>query len=105
MGVNLFDQYTLLHFATGVIAYFWGMTLPVFFVVHTLFEFFENTKQGIDFINNYFTIWPGGKPQANSIVNRIGDTIGAVVGWTISYLLDKHICANCYKLDAMLSKG
>ena len=90
MGTKIFDQYTLLHFATGVIAYFWGLSLPLFFVIHTAFEILENTKQGINFINRYFTFWPGGKPQANHIINRIGDTIGAISGWYLSYLLDHY---------------
>jgi hypothetical protein len=90
MGTKIFDQYTLLHFATGVIAYFWGISFPFFFILHTLFELVENTKQGMNFINNYFPHWPGGKPQANTIVNRIGDTIGAVIGWFTSYFLDKY---------------
>lgn len=90
MGTKIFDQYTILHFATGIIAYFWGFSLPLFFIIHTAFEILENTPQGINFINNYFTIWPGGKPQANSTINRIGDTIGAIAGWYLSYLLDYY---------------
>lgn len=90
MGKFLFDQYTLLHFATGVILYFWGFTLLSTFVIHTIFELVENTRSGIFFINNYFTYWPGGKPKADSLVNRIGDTIGVVVGWYSAKLLDEY---------------
>lgn len=90
MGSKLFDQYTLLHFATGVMAYFWGMSFTLFFLIHTAFELFENTETGINFINRWFTIWPGGKPQANSIINRIGDTIGAIIGWYTAYKLDTY---------------
>ena len=90
MGQYFFDQYTLLHFATGVMAYFWGLSFPLFFIVHTLFELIENTPQGIYIINNYFTIWPGGKPKSDSTLNRIGDTLGAVIGWYSSYCLDVY---------------
>lgn len=89
MGTKMFDQFTLLHFATGVIAYFWGFSFALFLILHTLFEILENTKQGMTFINKYFTIWPGGKPQANNIINRVGDTIGAVIGWYMAQQLDK----------------
>jgi len=90
MGTKIFDQFTLLHFATGVIAYFWGMSLPLFFILHTIFELFENTPQGIYFINNHITIWPGGKPKADTILNGIGDTIGAIIGWYSSHILDHY---------------
>jgi hypothetical protein len=84
----LFDQYTLLHFATGVIFYFWDFSLLLFFVIHTIFEIVENTKYGIYFINKYLTFWPGGKLQPDGIINNIGDTIGALCGWYAANLLD-----------------
>jgi hypothetical protein len=40
------------------------------------------------FINTTFSMWPGGKPHADSIRNSIGDTVFAVVGWLTSYYLD-----------------
>lgn len=88
MGVHFMDQFSLLHFATGVVMYFWGISLSVTFVVHTLFEIIENTRTGMRFINTTFSMWPGGKPHADSIRNSIGDTVFAVVGWLTSYYLD-----------------
>ena len=90
MGHKLIDQYTLLHFAVGIVVYFWGISLPVWFVIHIIFEILENTPQGIAFINNTFTIWPGGKPQANKFINRVGDTIGAILGWVLAYYVDEY---------------
>ena len=90
MGRMLFDQYTLLHFAVGIVAYFWGFTLNTFIIIHTLFEIIENTDFGINFINKYLTIWPGGKPQADNILNILGDTIGGLFGWICAYKLDKY---------------
>jgi hypothetical protein len=89
MGYLLFDQYSLLHFAVGVIAYFWGFSLLSSFILHTVFEWIENTDQGIFFINYHLkNIWPGGKPAADNGINIIGDTISFVVGWILSRTLD-----------------
>ena len=90
MGHKLIDQYTLLHIAVGVVVYFWDISLPIWFVIHTIFEIVENTPQGIDFINNTFTLWPGGKPRADNMINRIGDTIGAIIGWVLAYYVDEY---------------
>lgn len=46
MGTQIFDQYTLLHIACGIIAYFWGMPLLVWVGFHTLFEIIENSERG-----------------------------------------------------------
>ena len=88
MGSKFIDQYSLLHFAVGIIVYFWDIPLLTWFVLHTMFELIENTQQGIYFINNYITLWPGGKPKADSIVNSIGDTIFSLLGWIIAYYTD-----------------
>lgn len=88
MGLQLFDQYTYLHFAVGVIVYFWNISLVYWFVLHSIFEFVENTQMGINIINKYFWFWPGGKPRPDSIMNMVGDTLGAIFGWVSAYFLD-----------------
>jgi len=95
MGTNLFDQYTYLHFATGIIAYFWGITFWQWFFLHLFFEITENTDLGMKFINKYLFFWPGGKPQVDTLLNICGDQTGALIGWLSAYLLD-HI-GNKYK--------
>ena len=87
MGKFIFDQFTYLHFASGIIAYFWGLPIYVWFILHTIFEILENTKFGIKLINKIF-FWPGGKPKADSFINIVGDTIGAMIGWGSAYLVD-----------------
>jgi hypothetical protein len=87
MGQFLFDQYSLLHFAVGIIAYFFGIDSSLFFFLHALFEWAENTENGMFVINRYIKVWPGGKPRADSILNRLGDTIAAMLGWFIAYVL------------------
>ena len=87
MGKILFDQYSLLHFATGVIFYFFNFKFVTFLVIHTIFEILENTKSGIYFIDNYLTFWPGGKQSSDTFINIIGD-IYECIGWYSSKLLD-----------------
>ena len=47
MGSQVFDQYTYLHFAVGIIVYFWGISLENWIIIHTLFEIIENMDMGI----------------------------------------------------------
>lgn len=89
MGIYLFDQYSLLHFAVGVIAYFWNISFNLTIILHIIFEIIENTNDGMNIINKYLTIWPGGKPFADSKINSIGDTILTAIGWLCAYYLDQ----------------
>ena len=89
MGTKLFDQYTYLHFASGIVSYFWNISFIIWMVVHTIFEICENTQFGVNFIDKYLFFWPGGKHRADKNINIIGDTIGAIIGWSSAYYLDK----------------
>lgn len=82
------DQFSLLHLATGIIAYFFGIKLIYWFILHVIFEILENTELGMKIINSNIKFWPGGKPKANSFINRIGDTFFSIMGWQLAYLLD-----------------
>jgi hypothetical protein len=95
MGHLYFDQYTYLHFAVGIVVYFWNISLLNWFILHTIFEILENTQMGINIINKYIVFWPGGKPKSDSIINSVGDTFGAILGWLSAYYLDK--LGNNYK--------
>ena len=91
MGFLLFDQYSLLHYAVGVIGYFWYIPLIYTIIIHSIFEYAENTKTGMRFINTYLkSVWPGGKPKADNYTNILGDTISTILGWYSAYLLDKY---------------
>jgi membrane glycosyltransferase len=90
MGYYWIDQYSLLHFAVGVLAYFWGVSFYITMMLHILFELFENTTDGMWFINNLIPFWPGGKNHADSLVNNISDIIFTGIGWIISHRLDKY---------------
>lgn len=95
MGTRIFDQYTYLHFAVGIIVYFWNISLLNWVIFHTVFEILENTQIGLNIINQYIVFWPGGKQKSDTIINNIGDTVGAVLGWLSAYYLDK--LGNNYK--------
>ena len=87
MGSKIFDKYTYLHFASGIIAYFWNISLINWLIIHSIFEFVENTKIGIYIIDKYISYWPGGKLKADSFINNIGETIGGVFGWISAYYI------------------
>jgi len=53
MGNYLADQYSLLHFATGVIAFFWNVPFLLSVIIHALFEYAENSAAGVAFINKH----------------------------------------------------
>jgi|SRR6056300_1042512 len=89
MGTKFLDQYTYLHFSVGIVAYFWNIPLFWFIVIHSIFEYIENTTTGAFFIGHYLTMWPGGKPKPDSILNIVGDTLGSIFGWLSAYLLDR----------------
>ena len=89
MGQTFIDKYSLLHFAVGIIAYFFYIPLPVWIIIHILFEFVENTEYGIYFNNKYFKwFWPGGKDEPDNVINSVGDTVFAILGWVVAYALD-----------------
>ncbi len=90
MGKNFVDQYSLLHFASGVVAYFWGLPAGTWFITHMAFEVAENTEAGMKFINTNITWWPGGKPRADDVVNMVGDTVSSMAGWWIASKLDEE---------------
>ena len=87
MGNQLLDQYSILHYATGVIAFFWGVPPLYFFLAHVAFEVVENTGPGMAFINK-FGYWPGGKPRVDTFANIVGDNLAALLGYYCAYKLD-----------------
>jgi len=95
MGFQLFDQYSILHFAVGIILFFWQFNFWIAFGIHFLFEIIENTQFGMKLINNYFVgkgmiRWPGGKYYADSTKNIIGDNISFIVGFLLAYVFNYY---------------
>jgi hypothetical protein len=90
MGLCLIDKYSLLHFAVGIIAYFWSISLFLTIVLHILFEFIENTPIGMNLINIYFIgWWPGGKTHPDNLKNRISDVVFTGLGWGLAWFISK----------------
>ena len=76
MGQRFLDKFSLLHFAWGIILYFFNVSLPISTLISILFELIENSDIGIKFIQTYIIgIWPGGKDRADSVYNQVGDVI------------------------------
>lgn len=90
MGTKLIDQFSLLHFATGIIFYFFGVTLKTSIILHIIFELVENSKYGMAFITK-LTFWPGGKKQADSLTNSLSDIIFFAIGWQIACVVDNYM--------------
>jgi len=92
MGVYFLDQYSLLHFATGILWRHLNLGFITLLIFHIIFEYVENTKNGMHFINKYFTFWPGGKPKSDTFINSFGDIISSLVGWEFMNLcIQKNI--------------
>ena len=86
MGTYFTDKYSLLHFANGVIAYYWNISFILWFILHLLYEYIENTQQGIKIINK-IKLWPGGKENPDTIINNIGDQFYGMLGWIFTYFI------------------
>ncbi len=86
MGIHFTDKYSLLHFASGIIAYYWSISFVLWFIIHLLYEYIENTEQGMKIINK-IKIWPGGKEKADKMLNSIGDQFYALLGWIFTHFI------------------
>ena len=91
MGLNFFDNFSYLHFASGVIANFWNVSFTQLVIFHTIFEILENTPMGVKFIQKTFgTFWTGGgKLYPDSFINSVGDTVFVILGWLSAYYLNE----------------
>ena len=78
------DQYSLLHFAMGIISRYWNISFVWLIVLHVIFECVENTGLGMHFINTWIPFWPGGKFHPDSLLNSVGDTVYAGLGWIVA---------------------
>lgn len=88
MGVYFTDTYSLLHFACGIVVYYWNVSFITWFLIHAAFECIENTPIGMRTIRQ-IKLWPGGKSHADSVLNSVGDQWYACLGWILA-----HYCSN-----------
>ena len=59
MGLTYIDRYSLLHFAVGVVANFWGIDKYQLLLYHTIFELVENTEFGHQQLGAVLAGWEG----------------------------------------------
>lgn len=89
MGSKFIDKYSYLHFASGIIANYWGISLIIWIIFHLVFEILENTKIGMYIINKVIRAWPGGKEKSDTFINSmLGDNLFAIIGWLSAYALN-----------------
>ena len=86
MGTQFTDKFSLLHFASGIIAYYWGISVLTWFLIHLIYEYIENTVYGMKLINK-ITLWPGGKECADTFVNSMGDQFYSLLGWIFTFCI------------------
>lgn len=102
MGKYFLDQYSLLHFTSGVVCRYLNLSFILLLVLHIIFEYVENSQKGMYFINNYFKLWPGGKTSSDTFVNSFGDILFSLIGWIAMDILMK---SNLQKIGAEFCLG
>ena len=90
MGLKFMDRFSLLHFASGIIANFFNLSIVQWLVLHTVFEIVENSRCGVYFIDRYLFFWPGGKNRSDSVVNSVGDTFFGMFGWFVANIINEY---------------
>ena len=88
MGVLLTDNFSILHFAIGIVFYYLGLSLYKSTIIHIIFEIAENTPLVMN-VTNKTGWWPGGKPKPDNYLNMFGDTIYFILGWIIAKYIDE----------------
>jgi hypothetical protein len=90
MGIHFTDKYSLLHFACGIVVYYWNVSFTAWFILHLIFELTENTELGMYYIRQV-KLWPGGKMHPDSWINSTGDQFYSVLGWFFAYCIVTYI--------------
>ena len=75
MNHSWYDQFTYLHFASGVLFFFWKMKLQQVVVLHLLF-------QCVDFL------WWKKKFDKKFFFNFLGDNAATIIGWYSAFLVN-----------------
>jgi hypothetical protein len=90
MGIHFTDKYSLLHFSSGIICYYWSISLIGWFIIHMLYEIIENQPYIVKIIDT-IPIWPGGKKFSDKPINMVGDQFYAVLGWIFTHYYMKFV--------------
>ncbi len=90
MGEYFTDRFSLLHFMSGIMFYFMGITFSTSFVAHLLFEVVENEEYVIE-TTSKLKWWPGGKHSQDTTTNSLGDQFYFSIGWLLSSYFNTKI--------------
>jgi hypothetical protein len=90
MGIYFTDKFSLLHFASGIIAYYWNISFIKWFIIHLLFELTENRPTIVKYIDK-IPLWPGGKKSPDLPINSIGDQFYSVLGWWFTHIYLEYV--------------
>lgn len=91
MGSALFDTFSLLHFASGIIAYYWGINIKNWFIINIIYELVDNIFwKHMQKIPNL----PGGKPERDYFINSVSDICFGLIGWLFAKLFDMQFDKN-----------
>lgn len=85
MGVYFTDKFSLLHFAMGIVVYYWNISFIKWFLIHLIFELTENREKIVKYIDK-IPLWPGGKKKPDTIINSIGDQFYSMLGWLFTHI-------------------
>lgn len=92
--ISFFDQYSLAHFAFGIIVYYVGLTFEQWFWLHLIFELIENGQISREIAHKYIPKFGFESATQDTIINSIGDQIFAMAGWLTGYFVDLLIFKN-----------
>lgn len=90
MGIYFTDKFSLLHFASGINAYYWNFSLIAWFIIHLLYELIENSPNIYKHIDK-IPLWPGGKKSPDTIINSLGDQFYSILGWIFTHYYIKYL--------------
>ena len=85
---QILDQYSYLHFASGVTAYFVGFRLKTWFIIHLGVDLLENSPPGIYLIKKYLYYFWRPREGSDPAWNIVADNVLALVGWISAYYLE-----------------
>jgi hypothetical protein len=94
----LLDQYSLLHFAVGVLLFFGRFSFLLATLTHATFSLLYNNDAGYSFIKRYAAWWPGSK-RADSYYNMLGDNLSFNAGWLVASVCDSWLATGDAKRE------
>jgi hypothetical protein len=86
MDQYAFDEYSIVHFAIGVLTFQAGFSFVTLAILYAIFKIFSNMSLGMYVIDKYFTPFIGYKLYPESFKNIGTDLALCFIGWIFGYL-------------------